>query len=298
MSQINRKIKSSVFTDLFQNCSHAKEYALELYNGIEGTNISDPKRIEHIEIDDSIYRSIKNDVSFMVDGKLMILVEHQSTINPNMPLRSLMYMGRLYEKVVEKTLRYRKTLVKIPEPEIYVFYNGKEPYPRESTLFLSDAFLVKKNEIPIEVKVKVYNIRPKGNDNSSETTDHIDILERCPILKEYCEFIEEYELCKEKGYENPARIAIENCIKRNVLKEYLTEAGDEVMSFLTAEYDYDMDIKVNREEAFEAGVEQNTIKNIISIMKSLDFDIDKAMDCLEIPVEKREQYKELIKAKY
>ena len=133
MSKVNRNIKSSVFADIFQGCSRAKEYSLELFNSLNDTHLDNPDLIEHITVDDSIYRSIKNDVAFRVGDKVVMLVEHQSTVNPNMPLRALMYMGKVYEKVIDMRKRYSKTLAKIPIPEIYVFYNGEEDYPEEKT---------------------------------------------------------------------------------------------------------------------------------------------------------------------
>ena len=299
MSEVNREIKSSVFTSLFQNCSHAKEYSLELYNSIEGTNISDPEVIKHIDIDTSIYRSIKNDVSFLVENKIIMLVEHQSTINPNMPLRALMYLGRLYEKIVVKDSRYRKKLVKIPTPEIYVFYNGKDEYPEETTLYLSDAFIEKKEDCPIEVKVKVFNIRIDNKENEGLIKNQNKILAKCNILKEYSEFISIFERYKNEGNENPAKTAINECIAHNILKDYLVEAGDEVMSFLTAEYDYDMDIQVNREEAFEDGVQQGleqgedrkAVTDILNLMDSLKCDEERAMELLKIPKDKWQEFK-------
>ena len=249
MEKVNREIKSSVFSDIFQGCSRAKEYALELYNGLNGTNFDDPNLIEHITINDSIYRSIKNDVAFKVGNKVVMLVEHQSTINPNMPLRALMYMGKLYEKIVDKKKRYSSNLVKIPVPEIFVFYNGDDDYPEVQVLNLKDAFVEDVNEPPIVVKVKVFNINLK---NGKE----IDILEKCEILKEYSEFIDTYKRYVAEGVEDPARQAIYYCIDNGILADYLQEAGDEIMSFLTAEYDYDMDMQVNREEAREEGREE------------------------------------------
>ena len=92
----NRTYKSSVFISLFQTCDDAKKNALSLINAIHGTNITDESRIKHIDLETSIYNRMRNDVSFMLDDRLVVLVEHQSTINNNMPLRSLMYISRIY----------------------------------------------------------------------------------------------------------------------------------------------------------------------------------------------------------
>ena len=299
MSKENKNYKSSVFTSLFQGCSKAKEYLLELYNSLNGTQFDDPKIIEPIIVDDSIYRSIKHDVAFRVGDKVVMLIEHQSTINPNMPLRALMYMGKVYEKIVDTRKRYGKYLVKIPVPEIYVFYNGREDYPDEKTLYLKDAFIENADDSSINVRVKVYNINSKEDGK-------VEILEKCKILKEYSEFIEVYRRYLELEYEEPAKQAINECLREGILVDYLREAGDEIMSFLTAEYDYDMDIKVNREEAYEEGFnkgeeqgieqgeERKTIEDIKKLMAKIPCDIEYAFDLLDVLEKDRKKYKDMI----
>lgn len=265
MSKPNREIKSSVFADLFQNCSMAKENALSLYNGLNGTNLTDPGLIQHIEIDESIYRSIKNDVAFQVDNKIVMLVEHQSTVNPNMPLRMLMYLGKVYEKLIDQKLRYSRSLVHIPVPEIYVLYNGSEKFPEEKTLKLSDAFIENIIGSIIEIEVKIINI------NYDEYPDS-DILNNCAVLKEYSEFIDIYKKYVYMGEKEPAKRTINECINKGILADYLKKAGDEIMSFLTAEYDYETDIQVNREESYKegviAGIEQGQLELITGFMKT------------------------------
>ena len=99
-----------------------------------------------------------NDVSMIINGKLIVLVEHQSTINENMPLRFLDYVVRLYEKNVKQENRYKRKLVQIPTPEFYVFYNGTAPYPEFKTLRLSDAYIQQQSKPQLELTIDVYNI--------------------------------------------------------------------------------------------------------------------------------------------
>ena len=106
---------------------------------------------------------------------------HQSTVNENMPLRSLLYIGRAYERLVPPRSRYKKKIVFLPTPEFYTFYNGKEKWEKEKELRLSDAYIVKDGEPSLELKVKVINIRPE---------EHHEILEKCQVLKEYSQFME------------------------------------------------------------------------------------------------------------
>ena len=300
MNKINRNIKSSVFADIFQGCTRAKEYSLELFNSLNDTHLDDPNLIEHITIDDSIYRSIKNDVAFRVGDRVVMLVEHQSTINPNMPLRAFMYMGDIYKRIIDVKKRYRRTLTKIPVPEIFVFYNGEDDYPDEEILSLKDAFFEEVDNPPINVFVKVYNINPKGDAK-------VAILEKCEILKENSEFIDIFRRYVREGYDDPARQAIDECMKRGILVDYLREAGDEIMNYLNAEYDYDMDIQVNREEAFEEGKEQGlelgleqglelgVLSSIKNLMDSMNISAEEAVQYLKIPEDKRAEYLSRIK---
>ena len=175
MTTSNRKYKDSVFVDLFSEDEKAKENFLSLYNALHGTHLPLSSPVENIRLDNVMYMNIINDVSCLVDGKIIVLAEHQSTINENMPLRFLEYIARLYEKLQAPTDRYLRKLSKIPTPEFYVFYNGIDDYPETTTLKLSDAFITRPKLIPLELEVKVYNI----NKNKEA-----EVLSRCKTLEE------------------------------------------------------------------------------------------------------------------
>ena len=173
-----------------------------------------------------------------------MFAEHQSTVNENMPLRSLLYLGRAYEQLVPVRKRYRKRRVPIPKPEIYTFYNGKEKWEKEKILKLSDAFIMKDPNPAVELKVKVININPDQNH---------EVLDRCKVLKEYSIFVDTIRKYQEAGEEEPYRKAIEECIEKNVLADYLRKKGSEVVNMLMSEYNYEDDIAEQREEAYEEG---------------------------------------------
>ena len=212
MGATNRKCKDSVFVDLFSKDEKAKENFLSLYNALHGTNLQLSCPVENIRLDNVMYMSIINDVSCLVDNKIIVLSEHQSIINENMPLRFLEYIARLYEKLQAPTDRYLRKLVKIPTPEFYVFYNGKEDYPETTTLRLSDAFITKSAPAPLELTVQVLNI---NTDKANK------ILAACRPLEEYSLFVEEVrkqtQLDGEKGFTKAVKI----CIEKGVLKDYL-----------------------------------------------------------------------------
>ena len=251
MNTVNRKYKDSVFVDLFSEDEKAKENFLSLYNALHNTNLQLSCPVENIRLDNVMYMSIINDVSCLVDNKIVVLAEHQSTINENMPLRFLQYIARLYEKLQAPTDRYLRKLSKIPTPEFYVFYNGLEDYPETTVLKLSDAFITTPEQAPLELIVQVYNIN---------TSKGAQILSRCKALDEYSLFVEEVRIQTQRDSENGFTNAVKICIEKGILKEYLQRKSREVINMLVAEYDYDTDIAVQRAEAgriaFAEGISQ------------------------------------------
>ena len=180
MSISNRKYKDSVFVDLFSEDEKAKENFLSLYNALHGTELKDTKQLKNVRLDQVLYMSFYNDVSYLVENKIIVLAEHQSTINPNMPLRCLEYISRLYETIFESKEKYSRRLLHIPRPEFYVFYNGEEPFPCNKTLKLSDAFIERIEDSSLELIVKVININQQN---------HHPLLKNCQTMYEYTVFV-------------------------------------------------------------------------------------------------------------
>ena len=244
MKKHNRRYKDSVFVDFFSEDRTAKANFLALYNALHGTDYQSTAILKNIRLKQVLYMSFANDVSYLVDNKIIVLAEHQSTINPNMPIRCLEYIARLYEQFYKSKEKYSRKQLAIPTPEFYVFYNGKEPYRGDSLLKLSDSFTQKHNEYALELSVKVVNI---NYDKASE------ILERCKPLKQYSLFVDAVRrniaVDKEHGFEK----AIKECIQNDILREYLQRKSKEVLNMLIGEYDYDADIAVQREESFDMG---------------------------------------------
>ena len=255
----NRKYKDSVFVDLFSEDEKAKENFLSLYNALHNTNLQLSCPVENIRLDNVMYMNIINDVSCLIDGKIIILAEHQSTINENMPLRFLEYIARLYEKLQNPKDRYLRKLSKIPAPEFYVFYNGIEDYPETTVLKLSDAFIAKGEKIPLELEVTVYNI----NKNQ-----RAKVLSGCKTLNEYSLFVEQVRLQTQLDSENGFTNAVKICIEKGILKDYLQRKAREVINMLVAEYDYDTDIAVQREESARISAYQNKLETA-RILKQL-----------------------------
>ena len=245
MKKRNRRYKDSVFVDFFSEDRTAKANFLALYNALHGTDYQSTAILKNIRLKQVLYMSFANDVSYLVDNKIIVLAEHQSTINPNMPIRCLEYVARLYEQFYKSKEKYSRKQLAIPTPEFYVFYNGKQPYSTNSLLKLSDSFTQTHDEYALELSVKVVNI---NYDKASE------ILKRCKPLKQYSLFVDAVRrniaVDKEHGFEK----AIKECIQNDILREYLQRKSKEVLNMLIGEYDYDTDIAVQREESFDMGL--------------------------------------------
>ena len=246
MKKHNRRYKDSVFVDLFSEDKYAKNNFLVLYNALHDTDYRSTGILKNIRLKQVMYMSFVNDVSYLIDNKLIVLAEHQSTVNLNMPIRCLEYIARLYEQLYESKEKYSRKQLVIPTPEFYVFYNGKEAYSGNSVLKLSDSFVNKyKAEYTLELSVKVVNI--------NYDKDNV-IIKRCEPLKQYSQFVDAVRhhiaIDREHGFET----AIKECIQNDILREYLQRKSKEVLNMLIGEYDYDTDIAVQREESFDMGL--------------------------------------------
>jgi predicted transposase/invertase (TIGR01784 family) len=257
----NKNHKDSVFTFLFSE----PDILRELYSAIEGIPLPPDIPIDINTLSDVLFRTQRNDISFMVNDRLIVLIEHQSTINNNIPLRFLMYIGRLYEKITDSKKRFQEKLEKIPRPEFIVLYNGKDPFPDHKELKLSDAFKNfegLKTNIPLELSVQVYNIN-RGHSQ--------EILSKSSTLKNYSIFIEkirEYE--KENNTLDEALISgIKYCIDNDILKDFLRKHGSEVINMLYAEYSFEEEAEVIREEFLERGREEGREEWNLIIAKNL-----------------------------
>ena len=242
----NRKYKSSVFTALFGE----KENLLELYNAIENTNYGKDTEIIITTLKNALFMEQQNDTSFVINGKIVVLIEHQSTINQNMPLRGLVYVSRVYEQIFGGRNLYREKAISIPKPEIIVLYNGVDYMPEQQILRLSDMFLdFGKEEIPnLECVVKVLNINKGHNE---------ELASRSKLLKGYENFIYLVrEYAKTMDRSSAIIQAIDDCISGDMLKGFLERNASEVCNMLFGKWDWNVAKEVWQEEAEERGVEK------------------------------------------
>ena len=177
---VNRTFKSTVFIMVFQD----KKNLLELYNAMTGKHYTDPEQLEINTLENAVYMSMKNDLSFLIDGRLS-LYEHQSTYNPNLPLRFLIYISQLYAGMTRNENLYGTKTVQIPPPEFVIFYNGEKDMPEETLLKLSDMYGVKVKDPKLELEAVMLNI--SGSNNSR-------LKEACRTLKDYAVYTDKIRL--------------------------------------------------------------------------------------------------------
>ena len=239
----NRKTKDSAFTTYFGN----PENASKLYAAL-GEEEVHPEDIHYVTLEGVLFIARKNDLAFTVKNRVLVISEHQSTVNENMPLRDLIYLGRTLEKLLDERAIYRRRQFKIPTPEFYVFYNGDAPHPPEKILRLSDAFLEKTEHPMLELEVKVININlPSGH----------KLLKECRPMYEYSWFIQRIKEYLTAGWARDTAItqAVKDCRAEGIMAEFMREHGSEVVNMLYTQWNYDDAVEVEREEAYEDGRE-------------------------------------------
>ena len=248
-SYVNLHHKDRLFRFLFRDRKHL----LELYNALNGTDYQDERELTITTLEGAIYMGMKNDLSFIVDS-VMNLYEHQSTWNPNMPLRGLIYFAKLYQVYVKKQgydLSGNRR-IPLPMPQYIVFYNGSRAQPDDSELILSDAFeggTGKQLAFPcLECRARMLNINQGHNQ---------ELLEKCRRLWEYAELIGRVRDNQEAGLDIRQAVdqAVTSCIAEGILADILIRSKMEVVDMLLEEYDEKATRRYLRKEAWEEGHE-------------------------------------------
>ena len=244
----NREYKSDVFSMLLEDPKNA----LEVFNGVNGTDYDDPNELVIHRLDKGISLSIRNDASFILDMNLS-LYEHQSTYSPNIPLRNLIYLVNLLQKLINKRDLYGSRLIKIPTPRFAVFYNGTENRPEVEELRLSTAFEHTMDSPEIELHCKVYNIN-KGN--------NVELLRRCPVLRDYMYFVDKVRFYIGQLGDLPEELkeaielAIDDCINNHVLEDFMKSRRSEVVKVTQLDYTHERRMKLVQQEEYEHGLQQ------------------------------------------
>lgn len=242
-TKVQRNYKDTVFRMIFKE----KEHLLSLYNAVNDTHHTNVDDLEITTLENAIYMTYKNDISFVFDFELALL-EHQSTLNPNMPLRDLIYVTENLQRLIDKKKLYGSALIKLPTPRFVVFYNGTTPQPERQTLKLSDAYQKSLEHPELELTVTVLNI------NLGQNTK---LMEACKLLKEYAQYVEQVRLyAKKLSIAEAVEQAVDYCIKHDILAEFLTKHRAEAIGMSIYEFDEEVYIKGEREMAYNDGIEE------------------------------------------
>ena len=274
---VHRKYKDRLFRMIFQD----KENLLSLYNALNGTSYDNAEELKVVTLENAIYINMKNDLAFILDFYLN-MYEHQSSFNPNMPLRFLQYIAREYEKLLDGRPLYYSRLVKIPTPRFVVFYNGKEEQPAEQTLRLSDAFKQHVEEPELELKVRVLNVNCGNNQ---------ELLNQCKALKEYAEYVNRVRLHQRSmGLSAAVERAVDECIREGILSDFLSRNRSEAIKMSIFECDEEKIIRAIREDEFEQGVEKGRLEGEVKGRSEgrIDSILDLLNECGVIPEELRQ----------
>lgn len=245
----NREFKSTVFCMLFQD----KRKLLELYNAMNHSHYTDPEALQIVTLENAIYMSMKNDLAFIIDMHLY-LYEHQSTYNPNMPLRDLLYVANEYQKLEKDASIYASALVKIPAPRFIVFYNGKEKRPEKEILKLSDAYFTEELHPELELKVTVLNINFGNN---------TELIESCKTLREYIQYVNcvrHYTDVQGISLSEAVEHSVNECIEKGILADFLLENKAEAVSMSIFEYNEAEEKEKMRKAEYTGGYEDGIIR--------------------------------------
>ena len=244
----NREYKDRLFKAIFgRDSEQSKRWRLDLYNALNGTSYTDPDALSLTTIENVIYITMKNDISFLI-GSQMNLFEQQSSFNPNMPLRGLMYFAQLYQMYLSARDAdlFGSRLVTIPAPCFIVFYNGDRKLPDVSYQRLSDAFEPAGNTEGFEWTAKVINIG--GNYNEA-------LQKKCKPLYDYCSYVNRVK--QNLKAKMPIRKAVEEAldyaIREKLLDGYFKFQKMEVLNMSLTEFDQEQYDRNRRREGYLDG---------------------------------------------
>ena len=274
---VNREKKDRLFCFIFGR-EENKKWTLSLYNAVNGSAHSNVDDIEITTMGDYIYMGMKNDVSFII-GCEINLYEHQSTFNPNMPVRQLMYLGRQYDKYIKRTKQniYGSKQMRLPVPRLAVFYNGKDK-KNAGILKLSDSFVSEADisKSDVEVQVHMYNIRPQYQS---------ELLTACRSLSEYSWFTEEIVTnCETMDMNQAVDKAIQEMPEEYEIKEFLVEHQGEVKNMCITEYNEIETMELFKEEARAEGKEAERTE-VITNMLSRGKTVEEIVEFCDYPYE-------------
>ena len=277
----NRIYKDRLYKMIFND----KSELLKLYNAINGTHYDDPAMLTITTLDNAIYMTMENDLSFIIDMRLA-LYEQQSTVNPNLPLRFLMYITDIYSAYTKDMNIYGSKKVQIPLPSFVIFYNGVKSQPDRTEFLLSELFHPTTDQPALELKAVMLNIN-KGHNQ--------ELMNACHTLRDYSEYVARIRTYSaEMSLTDAVEKAITECIHENILRDFLLKNRAEAKAMSIYEYDEEKTMRMFREEGYEDGERngkiQATIEMCLEFNLSPDAIIQKLMTKFQFSESQAQEY--------
>ena len=278
---VNRIYKDRLYKMIFND----KSELLKLYNAINGTHYDDPALLTITTLDNAIYMTMENDLSFIIDMRLA-LYEQQSTVNPNLPLRFLMYITDIYSAYTKDMNIYGSKKVQIPLPSFVIFYNGVKSQPDRTEFLLSELFHPTTDQPALELKAVMLNIN-KGHNQ--------ELMNACHTLRDYSEYVARIRTYSaEMPLTDAVEKAITECIHENILRDFLLKNRAEAKAMSIYEYDEEKTLRMFREEGYEDGERngkiQATIEMCLEFNLSSDAIVQKLMTKFQFSENQAQEY--------
>ena len=278
---VNRIYKDRLYKMIFND----KSELLKLYNAINGTHYDDPAMLTITTLDNAIYMTMENDLSFIIDMRLA-LYEQQSTVNPNLPLRFLMYITDIYSAYTKDMNIYGSKKVQIPLPSFVIFYNGVKSQPDRTEFLLSELFHPTTDHPALELKAVMLNIN-KGHNQ--------ELMNACHTLRDYSEYVARIRTYSaEMPLTDAVEKAITECIHENILRDFLLKNRAEAKAMSIYEYDEEKTLRMFREEGYEDGERngkiQATIEMCLEFNLSSDAIVQKLMTKFQFSENQAQEY--------
>lgn len=278
---VNRIYKDRLYKMIFND----KSELLKLYNAINGTHYDDPAMLTITTLDNAIYMTMENDLSFIIDMRLA-LYEQQSTVNPNLPLRILMYITDIYSAYTKDMNIYGSKKVQIPLPSFVIFYNGVKSQPDRTEFLLSELFHPTTDQPALELKAVMLNINKWHNQ---------ELMNACHTLRDYSEYVARIRTYSaEMPLTDAVEKAITECIHENILRDFLLKNRAEAKAMSIYEYDEEKTLRMFREEGYEDGERngkiQATIEMCLEFNLSSDAIVQKLMTKFQFSENQAQEY--------
>lgn len=272
----HREYKDRLFKAIFgRDTDESKRWRLSLYNALNGTSYTDPDALHLNTIENVIYITMRNDISFLIDEQ-MFLWEQQSSYNPNMPLRGLMYFSQLYQIYLTENRKsiLSSKIVKIPTPKFIVFYNGSETEPGSRSMKLSDAFIREDKSGDFEWTAKIININPKCS---------FPLQKNCRPLYDYISYVYRVKENRKSGIGKKESVeeAVDWAIREKLLNGFFKKQRAEVIGMSLTEFDMEEFKRV----CYEDGVFDKAVEAAENLLREGDSP-EKIARCTGLPLEK------------